>query len=88
MNIATTRLIDMLKEAGYKPVFIPTTDKQLEDDSINITENIDIQVGRCGRFSVGIKCEDGTLEAYAPTARLENVLRDLKDALPIGIAPL
>lgn len=81
MNLATTQIITALKKAGYNPVFINSPNKSVEDDSIRITDKIEIQICRGGKFSVGKINEDSTLFCYAPTKSIDDILANLKDAI-------
>ena len=71
------QVLAKLRKAGYNPTFEESTDWQLEDDEIKLSDTINIQLCQDGLFGLGEDEGDGVM-SYPYVDTIEEVLEQIK----------
>ncbi len=67
-NTTAAKKVTYLNSFGIAATFVPTSDRQVEDDRFIITNRIGVQCGR-GYTLINVEQNDGTIKVYRATSQ-------------------
>ena len=78
-RIKTDEVMQKLRDAGYNPTFVESSGYDIEDDGIDLTDKINIQLCMDGVFGLSVDEGDGEFMIYPYVDTIEEVLDQIKE---------